>query len=166
MGNIHLEIDIQTAFMKLSGFRTQLQIGQFERINQGYSYRIKYLALLRQVWRQKEPDFSTVSVRKHDWSNSTDGNGAEDLQNDAPESKGQQDILSPWYNTNFMHDVQSGKSVIDIFHMANLTPIMWYVKKQEITETATYGTDSIVARNCMKQIVDFRNIFQFLGIPV
>ena len=50
--------------------------------------------------------------------------------------------------------------------MANLTPMMWYSKKQATSETATYGAEFLAARTCMEQIVDLRNLFRYLGVPV
>ena len=113
-----------------------------------------------------EPDYSTVLVDKFDWSNTPYSNGEEDLPEDAPEPKGKRVVLSHWYNANLMHDVLSGKSVTGVFHMANLTPMMWYSKKQATAETATYGAECLAARTCIEQIVDLRNAFRYLGVPV
>ena len=65
-----------------------------------------------------------------------------------------------------MHDVLSGKSVTGTFHMANLTPMMWYSKKQATSETATYGAEFLAARTCIEQVIDLRNSFRYLGVPV
>ena len=65
-----------------------------------------------------------------------------------------------------MHDVLSGKSVTGCVHFANKTPIMWYSKKQATSETATYGSEFISGRTCIEQIVDLRNTFRYLGIPI
>ena len=43
---------------------------------------------------------------------------------------------------------------------------MWYSKKQATAETATYGAEFLAARTCMEQIVDLRNAFRYLGVPV
>ena len=99
-------------------------------------------------------------------SNTPYGNGAEDLPDDAPEPKGKRVVLSHWFDANLMHDVLSGKSVTGVFHMANLTPMMWYSKKQATAETATYGAEFLAARTCIEQIVDLRNAFRYLGVPV
>ena len=67
-----------------------------------------------------------------------------------------------------MHDVLSGRSVTGCFHMANLTPMMWFSKKQATseTETATYGSEFLAARTCIEQIIDLRNSFRYLGVPI
>ena len=61
---------------------------------------------------------------------------------------------------------QVGKSVKGVFQMANLTPMMWYSKKQATAETATYGAEFLAARTCVEQKVDLRNAFRYLGVPV
>ena len=80
--------------------------------------------------------------------------------------KGKRVVLSHWYDANLMHDVLSGKSVTGVFHMANMTPMMWYSKKQATAETATYGAEFLSARTCFEQIIDLRNSFRYLGVPV
>ena len=65
-----------------------------------------------------------------------------------------------------MHDVLSGKLVTGVFHMANMTPMMWYSKKQATAETATYSAEFLSARTCFEQIIDLRNSFRYLGVPV
>ena len=45
--------------------------------------------------------------------------------------------------------------------MANLTPMMWYLKKQATLETAIYGAEFLAARTCMEQNVDLRIILIF-----
>ena len=65
-----------------------------------------------------------------------------------------------------MHDCLSIKSVTECFHVVNKTPMMWYSKKQATSETATYGSEFIACRTCCEKIVDRRNSFRYLGVPV
>ena len=65
-----------------------------------------------------------------------------------------------------MHDVLSGKSVTGCIHLANKTPIMWYSKKQATSETATYGAEFVAGRTCIEQMIDLRNTFRYLGVPI
>ena len=69
-----------------------------------------------------------------------------------------------------MHDVLSGKAVTGCLHFANKTPIktpiMWYSKKQATSETATYGAEFSAARTCIEQVVDLRQTFRYLGVPI
>ena len=42
----------------------------------------------------------------------------------------------------------------------------WFSKKQATVETAPYGSEFIAARTCVEQIIDLRNTFRYLGVPV
>jgi len=44
--------------------------------------------------------------------------------------------------------------------------MMWYSKKQATSETATYGSEFVSERACVEQVVDLRNSFRYLGLPV
>ena len=44
--------------------------------------------------------------------------------------------------------------------------MMWYSKKQATSETATYGAEFLAVRTCMEQIIDLRNLFRYLGVPI
>ena len=44
--------------------------------------------------------------------------------------------------------------------------MMWYSKKQSTTETATYGTEFCARTTCIEQLVDLRNTFRYLGVPI
>ena len=44
--------------------------------------------------------------------------------------------------------------------------MMWYSKKQSTTETATYGDEFCAGRSCIEQLVDLRNTFRYLGVPI
>jgi hypothetical protein len=43
-----------------------------------------------------------------------------------------------------------------ILHFVNQTPIQWFSKKQNTVETATYGSEFMVARQATEQILDLR----------
>jgi hypothetical protein len=53
-----------------------------------------------------------------------------------------------------------------IIHMVNQTPIQWFCKKQNVVETATYGSEFMVARQATEQIMDLRYTLRMLGIPI
>ena len=106
-----------------------------------------------------EPNYKGVNVEKHYWSNTSYGNGKEEVPADAPEPKGNRVVLLHYYDVNLMHDILSGRSVIGCFHKVNLTPILWFSKKQATSETANYGYEFLAARTCVEQIVDLCNSF-------
>jgi hypothetical protein len=53
-----------------------------------------------------------------------------------------------------------------ILHFVNQTPIQWFSKKQNTVETATYGSEFMVARQATEQILDLRYTLRMMGIPI
>jgi hypothetical protein len=53
-----------------------------------------------------------------------------------------------------------------IIHLLNQTPIVSYCKKQKTVETATYGSEFMVARHACEQIMDLRYTLRMMGIPI
>ena len=115
----------------------------------------------------QSPNFSEFDNNiKFYWSTSVYGDVSENIPEDAPKPRGKQVTLVHYFDANLMHDVLSGKAVTGCVHFANKTPIMWYSKKQATSETATYGSEFIAGRTCIEQIVDLRNTFRYLGVPI
>jgi hypothetical protein len=53
-----------------------------------------------------------------------------------------------------------------ILHLINQTPVQWFAKKQATVETATYGSEFMVARQATEQILDLRYTLRMMGIPL
>ena len=53
-----------------------------------------------------------------------------------------------------------------IIHLVNQTPAQWFCKKQNVVETATYGSEFMVARQATEQIMDLRYTLRMMGIPL
>ena len=54
------------------------------------------------------------------------------------------------------------RAVVDCVSLLMLS----YSKKQATSETATYGSEFGSGRTCVEQVVDLRNSFRYLGVPV
>ena len=158
--------DTQIYQSLISAMQWVISIGRWNmmRVKQMYGYLIKFCYKIR--FRTDEPNYGSTPIVKHDWSNTSYGNGEEPLPDNAPTPKGRGVVLSHWYDANLMHIVLSGKSVKGVFHMANMTPMMWYSKQQVTAETATYGAEFLSARTCFEQIIDLQNSFWYLGVAV
>jgi hypothetical protein len=158
--------DVQTAVMTLSSFRAQPRKGHLERAKRiyGYIYKFRHFCI---KFRTEEPDMTAFDTKKSfDWSQSIYDERLEDLPLDAPRPLGNRVTLIHYFDANLMHDVLSGKAVTGCVHLANKTPIMWYSKKQATVETATFGAEFVAGRTCIEQIVDLRNTFRYLGVPI
>jgi hypothetical protein len=50
--------------------------------------------------------------------------------------------------------------------MVNQTPIQFFCKKQNVAETATYGSEYIAARQATEQIMEMQYTLRMIGIPL
>ena len=144
--------------MTMSSFCAQPRIGYLLCLNQMYGYLINFFNY-KICFHVDESNYEGISIQNHDWSNTTYFNGTEDIPTNASEPKGKCVVLLHYYNANLMHNILSGRSVTGCFHLSNLTPMMWFSKKQATSETATYGSEFLAARTCVEQIIDLRNSF-------
>ena len=74
--------------------------------------------------------------------------------------------LTKFFDANLIHDVLSGKSVTGIVHFANQTPTQGYSKKQSTSETASYGSEFVAGTTTFEQVIDQRNSWRYLGVPL
>jgi hypothetical protein len=65
-----------------------------------------------------------------------------------------------------MHDLLTGRSVTGCIHLVNQTPVYWSSKKQNLIETATYGSEFVAARLTTEQFMDIRNTLKSLGVAI
>ena len=63
---------------------------------------------------------------------------------------------STYVDANLHHDQVTGKAVTACLHMVNATPSHWHTKRQATVETATFGSEFVVARIATDQIIDLR----------
>jgi hypothetical protein len=53
-----------------------------------------------------------------------------------------------------------------ILHFVNQTPVEWFSKQQNTVETATYGSEFVVARTATEQIIDLCYTICMMGVPL
>ena len=75
-------------------------------------------------------------------------------------------VLTHNFDANLLHNLVDGKSVTGCIHFITKTPIMWYSKKQNTVETATYGAELSASRTSLEQVVDLRHSLRYLGVNV
>jgi hypothetical protein len=158
-------IDVATAVMTMSSFRSAPRHGHLQRAKRmvGYLLRMKDSAIR---FRTDVPDMSQLPVPQHDWDYSVYEGASESVPHDAPEPLGRPTTTTTYFDANLYHDWVSGRSVSGILHFMNQTPVDWYTKKQNTVETATYGSEFIAGRIAIDQIFDLRTTLRYLGVPI
>ena len=157
--------DVQTAVMTLSSFRVAPRKGNLDRIKNIYGYLAKMKHAAIRI-RTGEPDFSGLPTNNYDWEHTVYGCDQEIIPKDAPPPKGKFVTLTHYVDANLMYCILTGRSITDIIHLLNGTPIDSFSKKQATVETATYGSEYIAARTCVEQLIDLRLSLRYLGVPI
>jgi hypothetical protein len=160
--------DIAQAIMTLSRFRAAPHIGHVERLKCviAYVHRFPYAAIR---FRTGIPDHEAIfgnEPKRYDWMHTVYGSPTEEDPPNMPPPKGKQVRTSTFVDANLMHDWVTGRSCTGILHMINQTPIQWFTKRQKQTETATYGSEFMAARQAIEQIMDLRYTLKMLGVPL
>jgi hypothetical protein len=83
-----------------------------------------------------------------------------------PPPKGKSVRTSHYQDANLYHDLVTGRAMSGILHLVNQTPVASFCKKQQTVETATYGSEFMVARQSCEQIIDLRYTLRMMGIPI
>jgi hypothetical protein len=73
---------------------------------------------------------------------------------------------STYQDANLQHDLVTGRAMSGIIHLVNQTPIASYCKKQNTVETASIGSEFMVARHACEQIIDLHYTLCMMGIQI
>ena len=158
-------LDVTTAVMTMSSFRTAPRLGHLNRLKR----IMGYLARMRNATvriRTGLPDYSDIPEAAHLWDKSIYRGAKELIPEDIPEPLGKPVICTAYVDANLYHDLLTGRSVTGVLHFVNQTPVDWYSKKQATVETATYGSEFVAAKTATEQIIGNRMALRYLGIEV
>ena len=117
------------------------------------------------VFNTDKFDHSQHPVIDHEWKYIY-GEVREDLPKDHCIVWGKSILFISFCDANLLHDLVTGRSVSDISHLINCTPIDWFSKRQKQVETAVYGSEFMAGRLAVEQIIELRCMFIMLGVPV
>jgi hypothetical protein len=157
--------DILCAVSTMGSYRANPRQGHLDRLKRIYGYIKKFPdGAIR--FRTNIPDHESFGTpAEYEWT-SVYGNPKEEIPTDMPVPKGKMVRTTTYADANLMHCLVTGRSMSGILHLVNQTPIQWFSKKQNTVETATYGSEFMVARQACEQIMDLRYTLRMLGAPL
>ena len=160
--------DVVHAVMSLGRFRTAPRVGHLERLKRlcGYLRKRAHGAIrFRTGIPNHEGTYGAEPV-KYDWMETVYGTPVEEIDPRAPTPKGNKVRTTTFCDANLMHDVVTGRSASGIQDFLNQTPIDWFGKRQNQVETATYGSEFMVARQAVERLIDLRHTLRSFGVPL
>jgi hypothetical protein len=158
--------DILMGVTCMSSFRVSPRHGHLDRLKRIYGY-LKRNPDGAIRFRTGIPDHESRELpQQYDWINSIYGPNKEELPPNMPTPLGKPFRTTTYADANLMHCLVTGRSVSGILHLVNQTPVQWFCKKQNVVETATYGSEFMAARQATEQIMDLRFTLRMMGIPL
>ena len=160
--------DIAQTVMTLGRFRTAPRVGHMECLKRlvGYARKRSGCAIrFRTEIPEHESTYGDEPIQ-FDWMETVYGRPAEEIDPRAPEPKGKKVRTTSFCDANLMHDAVTGRSASGILEFLNQTPIDWFCKRQAQVETATYGSEFMVARQATERLIDLRYTLRSFGVPI
>ena len=158
--------DILMGVTTMASFRVAPRQGHLDRLKRLYGY------LKRQPdgairFRTGIPNHEAISPPvQYSWINSVYGPNTEELPPNMPTPRGKVCRTTTYEDANLMFCMVTGRSMTGAIHMVNQTPVQAFCKKQNVVETATYGSEFMAARQATEQIMDLRYTLRMMGIPI
>jgi hypothetical protein len=100
-----------------------------------------------------------------DWSEFY-GDVEEEMPPNMPEPRGNPVSTSAFVDANHAGNVVTRRSHTGIILFVQNAPIMWYSKRQNTVESATFGSEFVALRTCKDLIVSLRYKLRMFGVQV
>ena len=128
-------IDIHVAVMTMGRFRMEPRKGHLEQVARIFGFLQYYKSSLIK-FRVDKPDYSAYKPMKNDWKY-VYGDVAEELPSKMLEPKGNNVMVTAFWDANLNHYLTTVRAVMSNIIMLNKTPSDWMSKRQATVETAT-----------------------------
>jgi hypothetical protein len=94
------------------------------------------------------------------------GDVEEELPPNMPEPRGHSVTISAFVDANHVGNVVTRRLHSGIFLFVQNTPIIWFLKRQNTVEVATFGSEYVALRICKEFIVALRYKLCMFGVPI
>ena len=160
--------DLAHACMSLSRFSAAPRKGHLERLKRviGYIRKRPGAAIRFRTGIPMHEEIYGYDPVRYDWMETVYGEGKESVDPRAPPPKGKTVRTTTFVDANLMHDTVTGRSASGIIEFLNQTPIDCFSKRQNQVETATYGSEFMVARQGVERDEDLRYTLRSFGVPL
>jgi hypothetical protein len=94
------------------------------------------------------------------------GDVTEELPPNMPKPRGHPVTISAFVDANHAGNVVTRRSHTGIFIFVQNAPIIWFSKRQNTVEAATFGSEFVALRICKELIVALRYKLRMFGVPI
>jgi hypothetical protein len=141
-------------------------VGHLETLYHVFAYLKSHLDLGRIAYDSMTP-YVDESVFAHnaDWKEFY-GDVEEELPRDMPTPRGNKVIISAFVDANHAGNVVTRRSHTGILIYVQNAPTIWFSKRQNTVEAATFGSEFVALRICKELIVALRYKLRMFGVPI
>jgi len=112
------------------------------------------------------PDINTGDFNETgDWKNFY-GDVTEAIPINAPEPRGKEVVLRCYEDSDHAGDKLTRRSRTGFIILMNMSPIMWYSKRQNTVETSTFGSEFVSMKTATEACRGLRYKLRMMGIPI
>jgi hypothetical protein len=159
-------IDIYLETSLLSQYQANPRFGHLEAAYHIFAYLKKHPDMGRLAFDSHAPDIDeSFFYSNADWTDFY-GDVTEELPPNMPEPRGHPVNISAFVDANHAGNVVTRRSHTGIFIFVQNAPIIWFSKKQNTVEAATFGSEFVALRICKEMIVALRYKLRMFGVPI
>jgi hypothetical protein len=159
-------IDIFLEVSLLSQYQANPRFGHLEAIYHIFAYLKKHPDMGRLAYDSKCPDIDERIFNSNaDWKEFY-GDVEEELPPNMPEPRGHPVTMSAFVDANHAGNVITRRSHSGMFIFVQNAPIIWFSKRQNTVEAATFGSEFVALRICKELIVALRYKLRMFGVPI
>lgn len=159
-------IDIFLEVSLLSQYQVNPRLGHLEAAYHIFGYLKKHPDMGRLGFDPVAPNIQEKYF--HHGANWKEfyGDVEEELPPNMPEPRGHPVSVSAFVDANHAGNVVTRRSHSGILLFVQNAPIVWYSKRQNTVEAATFGSELVALRICKELIVALRYKLRMFGVPV
>lgn len=159
-------IDIYLEISLLSQYQASPRIGHLEALYHVVAYMKSHMDMGRLAYDPVMPPVDEASFEQDvDWSDFY-GNVAEELPPRMPQPRGNSVTITAFIDANHAGNVVTRRSHTGIIIYVQNAPIIFYSKRQNTVEAASFGSEFVALRICKELIVALRYKLQMFGVPL
>jgi len=158
-------LDTYTEVALLSQYSAQPRLGHIKAVYHIFAYLDKHIES-KIVFDPALPEVDElVFVDGGDWKDFY-GNKEEELPPGMPEPLGRPMVMNVFVDADHAGNVVTRRSHTGIIIYLQNAPIMWFSKKQNTTESSTFGSEFVAMRIAKEMIIALRYKLRMFGIPI
>ena len=159
-------VDILLEVALLSQYQANPRLGHLEALYHIFAYLKKHPDMGKLAYDSKTPEIDEKAFAHNaDWTDFY-GDVEEEMPPKMPEPRGNPVIISAFVDANHAGNVVTRRSHTGIIIYVQNAPIIFYSKRQNTVEAATFGSEFVALRICKEMIVALRYKLRMFGVPI